>query len=531
MVGWSRALSRGCALLVACGVCLTAGCGPATSAARIRKAQSRPQVIFLNFKPEATAALKRLAKAYHKKTGTKVVVTTPEEGKYDETLHDQLTRPVPPTIFQISGPTDARRWGDYLASFDSSAVYRNLTDKSLALRQGRSVVAVPYSIESYGIVYNKTILEKYFALPDAAVKSVAQVTDFDTLKALADDLQKHRQQLGIAGAFSSAGLAADSSWRYTNHLANYPLVCELGPDADSRVVSSVTGACLDGYKAVMDLYLSDSTVPAAQTANRGLTDSIREFAGGQAAMIQEGTWSWPQLKAAGADARNVGMMPIRMTGVGGDTGPGKGLTGYAVGSESFWSVNKQASKVDQKASFAFLNWLVTAPEAQKALVGGLGMAMPFASTRSLATGNPLEAAARGTGQGASAEADEEGHGQKSENKENEKSRNDAGDAGDTGSGSAADGKAKGKTGEKEDGQSAGARDAEGDAGSVQTVPPAGKAVPWVFELIPSAKWQSGLRKALQDYVQTGGPDGGNWEAVKSAFVAGWAQEYQDALGN
>lgn len=52
---------------------------------------------------------------------------------------------------------------------------------------------------------------------------------------------------------------------------------------------------------------------------------------------------------------------------------------------------------------------------------------------------------------------------------------------------------------------------------------AGKtSIPWVFSTIPSETWKDNVGSALLEYAQ----GTGEWEAVKSAFVDGWAAEYK-----
>lgn len=48
------------------------------------------------------------------------------------------------------------------------------------------------------------------------------------------------------------------------------------------------------------------------------------------------------------------------------------------------------------------------------------------------------------------------------------------------------------------------------------------SIPWVFSTIPSEGWKNGVGSALLEYAQ----GTGDWDAVKSAFVEGWASEYQ-----
>ncbi|MCI9082630.1 MAG: ABC transporter substrate-binding protein [Lachnospiraceae bacterium] len=52
---------------------------------------------------------------------------------------------------------------------------------------------------------------------------------------------------------------------------------------------------------------------------------------------------------------------------------------------------------------------------------------------------------------------------------------------------------------------------------------AGKtSIPWVFSTIPSETWKDNVGSALLEYAQ----GTGEWEAVKLAFVDGWAAEYK-----
>ena len=54
---------------------------------------------------------------------------------------------------------------------------------------------------------------------------------------------------------------------------------------------------------------------------------------------------------------------------------------------------------------------------------------------------------------------------------------------------------------------------------------AGKtAVSWNFTTMPSENWKNGVGSALLEYAQ----GTGNWDAVKTAFVDGWATEYAAA---
>ena len=53
------------------------------------------------------------------------------------------------------------------------------------------------------------------------------------------------------------------------------------------------------------------------------------------------------------------------------------------------------------------------------------------------------------------------------------------------------------------------------------------AVSWNFSSIPSETWKDNVGSALLQYAQ-GSQSDEEWDAVKSAFVDGWASEYAAA---
>ena len=106
----------------------------------------------------------------------------------------------------------------------------------MALKDGDKVVGVPYVMEAYGLIYNKTILEGFCGMDGAVVSSVDEINNFDTLKKVADDINSRiddiNKELGtdLTEAFASAGLDDGSSWRFAGHLANMPLYYEFNED-------------------------------------------------------------------------------------------------------------------------------------------------------------------------------------------------------------------------------------------------------------------------------------------------------------
>ena len=91
------------------------------------------------------------------------------------------------------------------------------------LKDGDAVTSIAYVIETYGIIYNKELLT-------AAGYTQDDIKGFADLKKVADDIQARKAELGVDGAFTSAGMDGSSDWRFNTHLANLPIYYEYKAD-------------------------------------------------------------------------------------------------------------------------------------------------------------------------------------------------------------------------------------------------------------------------------------------------------------
>ena len=405
---------------------------------------AKGKVYYLNFKPEAADQWAALAKEYTKEKGVDVKVQTAASGTYEQTLKSEIAKTEAPTLFQVNGPVGYQNWKKYTADMSNTDVYKELTNQDVALKDGDKVVGVPYVMETYGLIYNKDILNKYFALDGAKATSMDEIDNFDTLKAVADDMQSRKDELGIKGAFTSAGFDSSSDWRFKTHLANLPLYYEFKDDNVTEQPATIKGTYLPNYKKIFDLYITDSTTDPTQLSAKTGDDANSEFALGEAAFYQNGTWAWTDLQKAGMKAESVGMMPI-YTGVKGEE-----KQGLATGSENYWCINDKASDADKKATEDFLSWVITSDTGKKAISQDMGFTTPFKTFDDVKFDNPLTEAAV----------------------EDQKS------------------------------------------GTTQ--------VSWNFTMMPSEEWKNKVGQALLEYAQ----GTGKWDAVKTAFVDGWASEYE-----
>ena len=262
---------------------------------------SKATVRFLNFKPEVADVYNEIAKAYKDETGNTLIVETAASGNYEQTLTAKMGTNEAPTLFQINGPKGYANWKDYCADLSDTELYKHLTDKTLAVTSDGKVYGIPYVVEGYGIIYNKAITDKYFALENKATeyKSMDEIKSFDALKAVVEDMQKNADALGIGGVFASTSLKTGEDWRWQTHLANIPVYYEFedkNADLTSDETKTIDFKYADNFKKIFDLYINNSVTDKKKLGSKIVDESMAEFALGQCAMVQNGNWAWGQIK-------------------------------------------------------------------------------------------------------------------------------------------------------------------------------------------------------------------------------------------
>ena len=306
-------------------------------------------VYYLNFKPEADQAWQDLAAAYTAETGVPVKVVTAASGQYDTTLTAELDKDAAPTMFQVGNVGAVNSYGEFCYNLEGTDVWNQMTTHDFDLKNADGeTVSIGYCYEAFGIIVNKALLEQ-------AGHSLDEITNFESLKAVADDIHANAATLGF-DAFTSAGLEGSSSWRFSGHLANMPLYYEFRDDNVTAQPATIKGTYLDNYKAIWDLYITDSATTGAALLTATGDAAEAEFGEGKAVFYQNGSWEFSNLTSAkkfGMNADDLAMIPI-YCGVEGEE-----QAGLCCGTENCWAVNKNASEADIKATLDFMNWVVT----------------------------------------------------------------------------------------------------------------------------------------------------------------------------
>ena len=339
---------------------MIAGCSSA-SGTSATGSDSKGRVYYLNFKPEADEYWQNLAKEYTEETGVPVTVLTAASGEYEKTLKSEMAKSEAPTLFQVNGPVGLASWKDYCADLSGTDVDNELTNKAYELKDGDKVAGIGYVTEAYGLITNNALLKK-------AGYDASEITSFDKLKEVAEDITARKDELGFS-AFTSAGMDGSSDWRFKTHLANLPIYYEYQADGvDNK--DELSGKYLDNYKAVWNLYINNSTIDPSQLSTATGDQSEAEFVDEKAVFYQNGTWEYDAVKAIGDE--NIAYLPIYF-GVDDEN------EGICMGTENYWCVNTQASEADQKATLDFMYWCVTSDKGVEAMTSGdkMGFNIPF----------------------------------------------------------------------------------------------------------------------------------------------------------
>ena len=321
------------------------------------------RVYYLNFKPEADAALQELAALYTEQTGVPVKVVTAASGTYSDTLTAEMAKSEAPTVFNIGNMSGLKDWDEYALDLTDTALAGELsTDVFNLYNEAGELKAMGHCYESFGLIVNTDLLEK-------AGHSLDEITNFETLKAVADDIHARSAELGF-DAFSASGLDSSSSWRFSGHLANMPLAYEFRDDGVVEQPATITGAYMDNFRNIWDLYITDTATDPKSLSTSSVDESKAQFTEGKAVFYQNGTWEYAGLLEAGMNSEDLAMIPI-YCGVEGEE-----EAGLCSGTENCWAVNSQVSEADQQATLDFLFWLVTDEVAAQKMVDTLG-ALPF----------------------------------------------------------------------------------------------------------------------------------------------------------
>ena len=395
-IGLTLCMSMMAVALAGCGSSSSTAGSKATEAAKADAVQTGASdftgtIRWLNYKPEIADQLVEVAKAYTDETGVNVQIETAASNTYEQTLTARMDGSDTPTIFVCDSMKMLNEWQDYCADLTNTKLNSFVSDQTYTLKKDDKVYGISYALEGWGIIVNKAVTDAYFASPNKKTEytSLDDLYTFDALKAVVEDMQSMKDELGIEGVVGSTSLKAGDDWRYQTHLMNQPLYWEWGGNDKidlNGLIPEFKFEYNKNFKDILDLYLNNSVIDKSLVGTKTVDDSMAEFALGKCAMIQNGDWAWSTI--AGTDGKKVNdkdvcFIPITC-GVEGEK-----EMGLNVGASQYMCINSQLDQKDQDAALAFLEWLFSSDTGKQLVAQKLQLVTPFTTMADAEYTNPL----------------------------------------------------------------------------------------------------------------------------------------------
>lgn len=309
------------------------------------------KVFYLNCIPEANEAWQKLASTYSDIYGVEVTVRTVSTDDCVTTIKNALGWEKAPTAFMFQSSSGLQQLKGSCLDLTGSPLLGQMITGRLNLTDGGAVKAVCFSYDAVGLMVNTRLLG------DAGYE-LSAITDFESLKTVAEDIHLRQAELGF-DAFTTF----DINGMATMHLAELAQMPAENEEED-----------MIAMRQMVDLYLNNciQTMP--------ISDSITEldqFAQGQAVFCQYSAAIYDALVTEPYDmsGSDLEIIPI-FCGVQPEQ-----KAPLLCAPRSYWAVNAEASAADRQATLDFLNWVASSEEGISMLQEQFG-GVPFKAASS-----------------------------------------------------------------------------------------------------------------------------------------------------
>jgi raffinose/stachyose/melibiose transport system substrate-binding protein len=324
-----RFAAPGVCVLIILAVFLAAGCGFGKGGA----AQQENKIIIFQSKVEIISALEEAVKAYKDETGREVELWSTTGDDYFQQFKIRLANNQGPVIFSLAPGSEVEQVGNYMEDLGDLSFVRDIADNLLSRYQGK-IVGIPYTVEGFGIVYNKKLVNPQ------------QVRDLASFTKLLRDAKA----VGINGF----GLSQESYF-LIGHILNTPFAVR--PDMEDYMARLSRGevkmADTEEFREVARFYVAIRDF-SYNPLEVNYDKECGDFATGKTAAIHQGNWCYGMFADYIIDFE-MGLMPF----------PLRGNDKLAVSVPTIWCINAQASEVQRKAAKDFLNWLYTSQTGKR----------------------------------------------------------------------------------------------------------------------------------------------------------------------
>ena len=338
----------------------TSGSSKATSSAA-QSGEKTKITILGTIKDEVAETFKQEMEEYNKSQDKYEISSIPLDGTAMQKLTTLYAGGNAPTIF-TSGQ-EAATFKDKLLDLSTLDQVKQAQPGTTELMTSNGkVFGMPITVEAFGILYNKQIVDK-------AVGGNFDPSTINTQDSLKDLLAK------IAKTGVSADRVSGVDWSLGAHVTNLMFTTQSNSlekdlqfmgDLKNSKVDLVNNKVYNGWLDTLDILLNNNASkksPLSPTYD----DDILAFAKGKTGLWFQGNWAFPMIAKANSSA-DIGILPFPISNNSADYGN----TQISVGASQYFCVDaSQASKEQQAGAIDFLNWFFTSKTGQDYYVNKL----------------------------------------------------------------------------------------------------------------------------------------------------------------
>lgn len=325
--------------------------------------QEKASVYIQCYSEQAAKAWSGITGTYRTEQGVNVRVLWPDESTREDAR---------PTIAVLENSADYVTWRERCMDFSDTRMYSWLLDQKMALKEKKSVTAVPCGMKGFGIIYNKEMTDRYFEIEDREVKlgNMDEIRTFHEFRKVVEDMTKHRQELSYRGVFASPSLAeGENEWQM--ELLKMSVHLEL-QESGNFGGSQVEFIYSDTVRDLVDLYFDNSCTGRNSLWRKNEDDALMEFAKGEAAMIQGDDQTYQKISELSKDV--IPKRDIRYLSL---TIGGAVQKGLCIEADDYLCINDEVSQASKKAAVTFLEWLYETDQGKEYVTKEMGYTAPY----------------------------------------------------------------------------------------------------------------------------------------------------------
>jgi raffinose/stachyose/melibiose transport system substrate-binding protein len=321
---------------ISCGVVLalflSGGC--------FRDSPEESRIVIFQSKTEITTQLEEAARAYQREKNVEVEVWIATGDDYFHQIRTRIVNNQGPTLFSLGFGPEVAQMADYLENLGDLPFVKDIPGPLLA-KTGGKAVGIPYTVQGFGIVYNKSLINP------------SELRDYDSFVKMLQDMKAR----GINGF----GLSQESYFLIGQILnAPFAAIPDMEQYMDRLAKGQVKMIETSQFQEFAHFYaaIRDNSYNPLEV---NYEKECEDFAAGKTAAIHQGNWAYGMLAGYKMNFE-MGLLPF----------PLRGNDKLAVGVPAVWVINNQAPEVQRIQAKDFLTWLYTSETGRRFMTGEFG---------------------------------------------------------------------------------------------------------------------------------------------------------------